>query len=111
MENFNPTNAAMLASYEAECKDLKAHIKELENAVKYTESLERFNKILTDQNLAYRKLLETKDAEIAEIRRSSGFYMNYYREDKEVYRPSFLAEMRKLNDRIKELETQIPKNG
>lgn len=106
MENFNPAN-----SYEAECKDLKAHIKELENAVKYTESLERFNGILTDQNLAYRKLLETKDAEIAEIRRSADFYMNYYREEKEVYRPSLLAEMQKLKDRIKELETQIPKNG
>lgn len=104
-------NADMLSACESECKDLNDRIKELENAAKYTESLERFNSILTEQNLAYRKLLETKDAEIAEIRRSSDFYMNYYREDKEVYRPSLLAEMRKLKDRIKELETQIPKNG
>lgn len=103
-EDAATANASMLSAYELECKTYKSQIKELENETKHMESLARMNKLLEEQNLAYKKLLETKDAEIVEIRRSTEFYKNYYLEDKEVHRPAMREEVRKLKAKIKEME-------
>lgn len=103
-EDAATANASMLSAYERECKTYKSRIKELENETKHMESLTRMNKLQEEQNLAYKKLLETKDAEIAEIRRSTEFYKNYYLEDKEVHRPAMREEIRKLKAKTKEME-------
>lgn len=104
LEYAATVNASMLSAYELECKTYKSRIKELENETKHMEILARANKILEAQNLAYKKLLETKDAEIAKIHRSTEFYKNYYLEDKEVHRPAMREELRKLKAKIKEME-------
>lgn len=110
-EGAATANAGMHNVYDKErqlymrrIEELKSEVRELKTETKRMEFLERANKILDEQNLAYKKLLDTKDAEIAEIRRSTDFYKNYYLEDKEVHRPAMRKEIRALKEKIRGME-------